>query len=188
MLQSKTKDDTSVFSFLEIKKVKSFNHLISGSPASPILSYLVNYKMFDELNSLAVRNNAIMTVYVDDIAFSGPDALSKKFRDNVIQIIRKFGYQVSQRKIKGYSRTYPKLVTGVIVDSSGKLTIKNSLRLKIITEHKRLRENPSDTDCRKRLRGLVSAVRQVDKTSYPVIYEFAFRKFSVSEENSPQRI
>ena len=76
--------------------------------------------------------------------------------------------------MKGYSRTYPKLVTGVIINSAGKATVKNSLRKKIMFEHKYLRNNPTDKKSRQRLRGLVTAARQVDKSAYPNIRKFAF--------------
>jgi len=174
--KAKIKDEASVFSFLATKRTNTFNHLISGAPTSSILSYLTNRKMFEELNAFAARNNAVMTIYVDDIAFSGKCSLSRQFRGSVIQIIRKYGYQISQSKVKGYSKNYAKLVTGVIIDASGKLAIKNSLRLKIVTEHKKLRDNPNDTPCRQRLRGLVTAARQVDGTSYPTMHKYAFSR------------
>lgn len=37
--------------FLLSKGIKTTNHLISGSPASQILSYLANHNMFDELQN-----------------------------------------------------------------------------------------------------------------------------------------
>jgi len=64
------KDIESVESFLISKKIRTPNHLISGSPASQILSYLVNHKMFDELQSLCDKNDISMSIYVDDITFS----------------------------------------------------------------------------------------------------------------------
>lgn len=44
-------------------------------------------------------------------------------------------------------------------------------------EHKYLRNNPTDKKSRQRLRGLVTAARQVDKSAYPNIRKFAFEKF-----------
>lgn len=62
-------------------------------------------------------------------------------------------------------------MTGVIIDSEGKATIKNSLRKatiknslrkKIVIEYEFLRNNPDDIKRRQRLRGLITAARQVD--------------------------
>jgi len=55
--------------FLKDKGVACYNHLISGAPTSQILSYLVNHKMFDELQTLAEERKIVMTIYVDDIFF-----------------------------------------------------------------------------------------------------------------------
>lgn len=167
-----------VYDFLAAKGVKCYNHLISGSPTSQILSYLVNHKMFDELQALSDKNNVIMTVYVDDVVFSSEHKISSEFRKSVLALIQKYNYQVSRKKVKGYSRAYPKLVTGVIINSEGKATVKNSLRKKIVAEYEYLRNNPTDKKSRQRLRGLVTAARQVDKSAYPNIRKFAFKKFT----------
>ena len=151
---------SEVYDFLAAKGVKCYNH-----------------KMFDELQALSDNNDVIMTVYVDDVVFSSEHNISSEFRKTVLSLIQKYNYQVSRKKVKGYSRTYPKLVTGVIINSEGKATVKNSLRKKIMFEHEYLRNNPTDKKSRQRLRGLVTAARQVDKSAYPNIRKFAFEKF-----------
>lgn len=166
-----------VYDFLANKGVNCYNHLISGAPTSQILSYLVNHKMFDELQLLSEKNNMTLTVYVDDVVFSSKCKISSEFRKSVLALIKKYDYQISRKKVKGYSKTYPKLVTGVIIDSEGKATIKNSLRKKIVTEYEFLRNNPDDTKSRQRLRGLITAARQVDKSAFPNISKFAFDSF-----------
>ena len=163
-----------VYDFLSTKGVKCYNHLISGAPTSQILSYLVNHRMFDELQVLSDKNNITMTVYVDDVVFSSNNKISSKFRHSVLMIIKKYYYQVSQKKVKGYSKAYPKLITGVIIDSAGNATIKNSIRKNIMVEYEHLQNDPSDIKSRQRLRGLLTAARQVDKSAYPNIRKFAF--------------
>lgn len=169
---------SEVYEFLASKEVKCYNHLISGAPTSQILSYLVNHKMFDELHTLSDKNKVTMTVYVDDVVFSSEHKISSEFRKSVLTLIQKYNYQVSRKKVKGYSRTYPKLVTGVIINNEGKATIKNALRRKIMVEYEHLRNNPADIKSRQRLRGLVTAARQVDKSAYPNIRKFAFDSFA----------
>ncbi len=163
-----------IYSFLDSKGVSCKNHLISGAPTSQIMSYLVNHQMFDEMQKIADENNAVMTVYVDDVTFSTENRISKDFRDRIIAIVRKYGYQISKAKVKKYTKLYPKLVTGVVIDSDGKPVIKNSMREKIIKEHNFLREHPDNTESRQRLRGLLTAARQVNKHAFPTIYKFAY--------------
>lgn len=164
----------SVKDFLIQKGVTCYNHLISGAPTSQLLSYLVNQKMFDELHILAAKQGIAMTVYVDDITFSSRNRISARFRAAVLKVIQKHNYQVSRRKTKNYTRYYPKLVTGVIIDSNGNPTIRNSLRKKIADEYKNLLQYPNDSVSRRRLQGLVTAARQVNKTAYPTIHKFVF--------------
>ena len=173
--KSSAKNVDEIYEFLKEKNVSSYNHLISGAPTSQILSYLVNHKMFDEMQKLADDNGITMTVYVDDVTFSSENRISKDFRDKIITIIRKYNYQISRKKVKRYTKLYPKLVTGVIIDAMGNPVLKNSMRQKIILTYNGLKTNPENTDLRMRLRGLLIAARQVNKYSFTTIYKFAFQ-------------
>jgi len=172
--KARVHDRNEVLLFLESKKVSCHNHLISGAPTSQIMSYLVNHHMFDEMQIVADNNHAIMTVYVDDVTFSSKCRLSHRFKEQILSIVRKYGYQISRPKVKYYTKLYPKLVTGVVIDSSGSPIIKNAMREKIINEHRHLREFPDDKSSRQRLCGLLTAARQVDPHAFPTIYKFAF--------------
>lgn len=173
--KASSRDLPSIYQFLSEKKVTSYNHLISGAPTSQILSYLANHKMFDEMQALADKYSMTMTVYVDDITFSSECVITKKFQEKIKYIIKKHHYQLSKRKVKSYSKNYPKLVTGVIINAEGQLEIKNSLQHKISTEYDVLRNNPDDIKSRQRLRGLVTAARQIKKDAFPSIQKFAFK-------------
>ena len=168
------RDAPAIYGFLSEKNVSCYNHLISGAPTSQILSYLVNHNMFDEMQALANKHQVTMTIYVDDITFSSEHTISKRFQESVFYIIKRYGYKLSETKVKSYSKKYPKLVTGVIIDSNGQLEVKNSLQWKISTEHAYLRNHPDDIVRRQRLRGLVTAARQVKKDVFPTIHQFAF--------------
>ena len=135
--------------------------------------------MFDEMQKIADDNNITMTVYVDDVTFSSENRISKDFRDKIIAIIRKYNYQISKKKVKRYTKLYPKLVTGVIIDATGKIVLKNSMRQKIIIAYNELKNDPDNADIRMRLKGLLIAARQANKDAFPTIYRFAFQ----TEEN-----
>lgn len=160
-------------SFLLLKGVSTMNHLISGSPSSPIMSYLVNSNMFNELNSLALKHNMLMTVYIDDIVFSSNNVISGEIRSQIRKIITKHHYRISHPKEKGYSKHYPKKITGVIINKTGNISIPNNLRQEIITEFSRFQLNPLNTRVQKRLLGLVSSARQIEPNAFPSIYRIA---------------
>ena len=172
--KTNAKNTDEICSFLESKNINCKNHLISGAPTSQILSYLVNHKMFDEMRELSIKNNIVMTVYVDDVTFSSESNISQRFKEQVCKIITKYHYQISKRKVKTYTRAYPKLVTGVIIDSQGQLKIKNSLGLKIMKEYEYFRNNPNDINSLQRLKGLLIAARQINKDAFSTIYNYSF--------------
>ncbi len=172
--KSKAINLEEIYQFLKTKNVACKNHLISGAPTSQIMSYLVNHHMFDEMQKISDENHVTMTIYVDDVTFSSECWISHSFSDKIIAIVRKYGYQISKSKVKKYTKLYPKLVTGVVIDSTGKPVIKNAIRKKIINEHEYLKNHPDDENSRQRLKGLLTAARQVTRHSYPSIYKFAY--------------
>lgn len=159
-------------SFLSDKGIKIRNHLISGAPTSQILSYLANQDMFNALEILANKNGVTMSVYVDDITFSSANHISYRFKTLVHNIIHRYGFQISLKKSKYYTKYYPKEITGVIIDRKGNPRLTNSLQYKIINETHLLKNNPTDRKSRERLQGLVSAARQVVPGVFPAINTF----------------
>ena len=117
-----------------------------------------------------------MTVYVDDVTFSSPYFISYRIRKQILNIFNKNGFQVSNQKVKFYAKAYPKLVTGVIINSKGQIVVKNSLRKRTVDEFNNLKKNPDDKICRRKLRGLVTSTRQIDRNAFPSIKLFAFDK------------
>lgn len=167
-------DKGAINKFLQTKGVKTRNHLISGSPASQLLSYLANKDMFDELQAVSQKNNTYMSLYVDDIFFSSPNNISAHFKGMVEGIIGSHCYRISTKKAKMHTKSCPKRVTGVIIDKRGGITVPNSIRRKLINKFKKLKTNPQDYVCRREVRGLVEAIRQVMPCEYPSIYAFAY--------------
>ena len=81
-------------------------------------------------------------------------------------------------KIKFYTKDYPKTVTGVVISSNNKTKISNHIQHAIISDFRVLKSNPNDDNTKKRLRGYLSAARQVDKTAFQGIYNYVFPKKS----------
>lgn len=165
------KDAESINKFLFLKKIKTPNHLISGSPASQILSYLVNHKMFDTLQEFCDKNSIIMSVYVDDITFSSQHVISHSQKDIIYKIISKNLYRLSRNKVKYYTKKYPKLITGAVISSNGNLKVRNSLSLNIVKEWKHFKQNQQDTLSKARLQGLIITAQRSEPTKFQSIYE-----------------
>ena len=91
------------------------DHLPTGSQISMPLAYWVNAAMFDELYDLAQQHHLTMTVYVDDITFSGKQ-IPKGFKYQIKQIIKKHKHQIKTEKTKLYCGQSVKEITGLILN------------------------------------------------------------------------
>jgi hypothetical protein len=102
----------------------SYNeHLPTGSRISMPLALWANMDVFLDLERLAVKYSIKMTLYVDDITFSG-DNLNDLFIVSVKRIVKRYGHNIHPNKTKLYSKNDPKLITGVILQNE-KLLVKN---------------------------------------------------------------
>lgn len=133
-LDLKNKDNKTIKTvnqFMLDNDIKKRNHLITGSPLSCILSYYANIDMFDEIYSFVNKHKVEMTIYIDDMVFSSNNKFSISFREKILSIIKRYGYNVSIHKCKWYNKPDIKKVTGVILDKNGKLQVPNRLMYKI---------------------------------------------------------
>lgn len=179
-LSRKLKHREAIDEFLQDKAIVQTNHLCTGASPSPILSYLVNQAMFDEMKSVCDRNGIDMTIYVDDTIFSCNHPITSNIRNQILHIVKKYGYSVSFKKVKYYSKCDIKKVTGVIIKPDGTLDVPNKLRYKIVRRLEEQKTNPSTNNIN-RLAGCVVAARQIDTTAYPSIVEY------ISAQRSSQK-
>lgn len=131
--------------------------LVTGSPLSQYFAYMINKKMFDELNYISNKENIKFSVYVDDITFSSKTVITYKFHTKVYSIIKKYGYQVHKGKIyRGKVGTKAK-ITGVQITKYGfRLLEKHRGYIKEIIKSRNCIKNE------KRLLGLVNYAIQVN--------------------------
>jgi RNA-directed DNA polymerase len=117
------------------------NHLPQGYNTSPILSMLINKKMFNEINNFCINHNYLFTVYVDDIAISGSNAIRKKHQNIIKNIIYKYGYKIPNEKIRYYNNYKNKELLGVIIKKDGQVDIPNRKHHNYYNEKSLLNKN-----------------------------------------------
>lgn len=86
----------------------------TGSPVSMSLAFWANKNLFDELDKFSKNRNTIMTVYVDDLTFTG-SGVNNNFLKNSAKIIEKYGLKVKESKVFLYKENKPKFITGTVV-------------------------------------------------------------------------
>ena len=99
------------------------SHIPTGSRISMPLAYWANVSMFNELQALSAKHSVKMTIYVDDLTFSGKE-VNRLFQSCVKKILSKYGHTMHPTKTVLYRMDQPKLVTGVII-SDGQLKVRN---------------------------------------------------------------
>ena len=83
---------------------------------------------------------------------------------------------MSGDKKKQYTERYPKHVTGAIIDKNNHLRIKNRIQLNVITELRKVKANPNDTESMNRLKGYLQTARQIDRNAFQGIYNYVYPK------------
>ena len=90
------------------------NHVPTGSPVSMSLAFWANKNLFDELSKFSKNRNTIMTVYVDDVTFTG-SGVNSNFLKNASKIIEKHNLKVKKSKVFLYKENQAKFITGTVV-------------------------------------------------------------------------
>ena len=141
-------------------------HLPTGSPLSPILSFHVHRRMFEELYQYCMSAQLTFTCYVDDLIVSG-DSLTGKQLFEMRKIIFKHGLFAHPNKTKLFVGTRPKTVTGVVLYKD-KMNLPN-------VRHKKVHDLLADMDKTpeliktnvflNKLQGAICEARQVDRVA-----------------------
>jgi len=98
--------------------------LPTGAPSSPILAYWTNRQLFEALYRRAKTLNLTMSVYVDDITFSG-ESIPRSLPDQIDGIVKSFGHVLSGHKTKIFASGRPKHVTGIVI-KNGRLRVPHA--------------------------------------------------------------
>ena len=128
------------------------NHLPTGSPVSPILSFFAHKLLFDKIADLASQNELIFTLYIDDMCLSG-DLASRKILFDVRHVIA--SNDLKSHKCRFFRSGVPRVVTGVALTSRGP-RLPHRRRRKIHESVIQLKSLSAGSSCEGLLRATVS--------------------------------
>lgn len=132
------------------------NKLPTGSPASPIMSFLAYRPMFEELHALARSMDLTMTVYVDDVVVSGP-GLASRFIQPAQAIIARYG--LCAHKFSTTCAGLPIVITGLQQTAVGESVPPGRFR-KIRALETELRRTTDPAHKAVLLKGLIGQYRE----------------------------
>lgn len=126
-----------------LAKICSFNgHLPTGSYISGYIAFFCAKSMFDEIATVCTARKITMSVFVDDITFSGEN-VTAKFLQTIRSIIERYGFISKAKKTKFYKPTDVKKITGVIIKND-EIRVPNSSHAKAYETYKKLMNSPQD--------------------------------------------
>ncbi len=82
-----------------------------------MLAFWANKPMFDELNKLAASRKIKMTIYVDDISFTGV-AVNDSFKNKVTEIVNRYNHSINPDKVRFFSEKL-RFINGIAVSKDG---------------------------------------------------------------------
>jgi len=144
------------------KKSDNKRSLVTGSPLSQYFSYVINKKMFDELEKISKENNIIFSVYVDDISFSSKEIITYKFLKRVFYIIKKNKFYIGKNKKFYRGKISSKsIITGVLLTKYGLFgTEKNKTKIRAKIENLKILEKDS-IEYKEQYKSLIFSIQQL---------------------------
>lgn len=113
-------------------------HLPMGTPTSPVLSNFACRELDADLQEFADNMLWVYTRYADDMSFSSKQAIDADKVDSVRAIVRKYGFEFNERKVKVYGPDDDKIVTGLLV--TDKVTLAPGYLPELEAEIQRLKD------------------------------------------------
>lgn len=119
------------------------DHIPTGSQLSMPMAFWANFRMFDQLEKLSIKHNVAISVYVDDITFSGDD-INRLFLSTVKKIITSNNHVAHPTKTKIFGKKDLKVITGVVIKGDDTLITnkQNKLIYQSFVSWKACRDNP----------------------------------------------
>jgi retron-type reverse transcriptase len=164
-----------------LSRLTTFNGgLPQGAPTSPCLANLVFKEVDEKVLKLARDHRLKYSRYADDLTFSGPNPIERRFLDQLINIITRYGFQLNAKKIRFAKPGQPKYVTGLVVNERVHPSREQRRRLRAMFHNASLNERKYQKES-SALLGWASFVHSYDKAKGKEYIMIARRVASLSQ-------
>ena len=162
--------------------IVTFNSGIpTGCPTSQIIAFYAYSDMFTEIYEAAKIFGCKFTLYVDDMTFSSQNPFSPRTLTQEIDcILRKYGHKPKYPKVKYFSPSEYKLVTGTVITPDQALVAPNSLQKTIYESFQEVKHAVDKPICSVdeakqllSLKGQIQAARNIENGKFPEILRIA---------------
>jgi|GEM_PF-3354497 len=139
-------------------------HLPTGAPSSPIMAFLSNERMFNELYIITGVYFTRMGIWIDDLTLSckWPNMMDKQLFGTIEFILNFHGFRVKRRKSRLYPSNRPALLAGVIVLPNGERRHQNRLHKKWYDTKEAYRAAPATSAQKARLKQIMDSLKRLE--------------------------
>lgn len=166
---------------LLVKLTTVNGHLPTGSCISQSLAFWAHIEMFDEIQAVAIKNNLVFTVYVDDLTISGRKA-TKRVLHEIRTILASRALKSHPKKESVYMGNEARSVTGSII-CDNQLRLPNAKHKRIheeLLELSTIDDRELKLERQKRVIGKLVAAIQSDSTMKPQLERLLADRKSLS--------
>jgi hypothetical protein len=136
-------------------------YIPTGSPVSMNLAFFANIRMFDELYRFSTNRSCKMTVFVDDLTFTGKE-INANFLSNIEKIVSKHHLKIKDEKTNFFEPNSPKLITGVVVKNNKIEPEYDQLR-KLREDENNYKNDPNNKQNQLVFNGRLAYLSQINK-------------------------
>ena len=145
----------------------SFEKIPTGSSVSQILAFWAYEPMFDELQELATKHGAKLSIYVDDLSFSSLSPIPATFHLEVQKILNSYQLRINWKKISYSPASQPKEITGCVITADHRLTAPSKLKIKAIKAiHEFKSSRKASAKVGRTALGLINSLRQIEPGTF----------------------
>lgn len=139
----------------------------TGSPCAMLLSFWAYKQVFDEIYDFAKEKGLLMTLFADDMTFSGDKFNPKEIISFTAKKLQSAGLRLNHHKIKVLRKK--RVMMNIHVDKKNKLRISNSLGYSVIKILKTHKIEEFDEKTKQILLGKIAAVQQIEPQKFAFI-------------------
>lgn len=145
--------------------------LVIGSVSSPSISNRIMYQFDNELYETCIKDTDMKySRYADDIYISSNKYIDIKIVSKVSEILKKYKFNINDRKTYFMSKSCKRVVTGIILDNNcNKLSLgskKYKEIKKMIYEFLIKSGNSKDYKTYLKIKGYLSLIKNIEKSKY----------------------
>lgn len=108
-------------------------HIPTGTSTSQIMAFWAYRQTFERIEKLCESRSIVMTLWVDDITFSGTTPFQANWPLDINKILAAVELRLKASKTKFYNAEEYKIVTGSAISPKGMILVRNTKRAEILS-------------------------------------------------------